>query len=192
MGLDGNGVVSLVAGYGCPLACRYCLNPRCLDPQTKRNYYTVDQLIDILKIDNLYFLATGGGVTFGGGEPLLQASFIKEFCQKRPEGWDVNIESSLNVDLDAVKLLARDISLWIIDIKDMDSDLYKSYTGKDNSKVLRNLKWLSENVDPDKVIIRIPLIPEFNSPEYQAASQKKLEKMGFRHFDVFNYVVREH
>ena len=192
MGLDGNGVVSLVAGYGCPLACKYCLNPRCLNPDTKRNHYTAEQLIDILRIDNLYFLATGGGITFGGGEPLLQAPFIKEFCGLRPKGWNVNVETSFNVDLESVKMLADEIALWIIDIKDMDPNIYQSYTGKDNSQVLTNLKWLSENVDLDKVIIRIPLIPDFNSLENQEASQRKLEELGFHQFDVFHYIIREH
>ena len=72
IGVDGPGVTTLVAFHGCTLSCKYCLNPKSIDPKVKGKRYTPSQLYDEIKKDNLYFLATGGGVTFGGGEPLLQ------------------------------------------------------------------------------------------------------------------------
>ena len=76
---DGHGVTTLVAFHGCPLRCNYCLNPQCLNPAMVWRDITTSQLLDELMLDNLYFLATGGGVTFGGGEPLLHSEFIDEF-----------------------------------------------------------------------------------------------------------------
>ena len=95
---DGKGVTTLAAFHGCPLRCKYCLNPQCLDPKMVWRNITTSQLLDELLLDNLYFLATGGGVTFGGGEPLLRSEFIDEFCRIKVPEWKVNIETSLNVD----------------------------------------------------------------------------------------------
>ena len=66
---DGDGVTTLVGLKGCPLACKYCLNPQCGTAKSER--LTADELYEKVRIDDLYFIATGGGITFGGGEPLL-------------------------------------------------------------------------------------------------------------------------
>ena len=67
MGRDGKGVTTLAAFHSCSLHCKYCLNPACLDSKRAFPQYTPQQLYDKISIDNLYFLATGGGVCFGGG-----------------------------------------------------------------------------------------------------------------------------
>ena len=67
---DGEGVTTLAAFWGCPLRCQYCLNPYCMDEHFKGEMLTPQELYDRVKIDDLYFRASGGGVTFGGGEPL--------------------------------------------------------------------------------------------------------------------------
>ena len=75
---------------------------------------TTSQLLDELMLDNLYFLATGGGVTFGGGEPLLHSEFIDEFCHIKPAEWNVNIETSLNVSRSHLeRVLPHDSQLFI-------------------------------------------------------------------------------
>lgn len=76
MGTDGIGITTLVTFYGCPLNCVYCLNPQCRDKNTVRAEYSPVELMKIIKIDDIYFRMTDGGVTFGGGEPLLYSNFI--------------------------------------------------------------------------------------------------------------------
>ena len=68
---DGRGVTTLVCFYGCPLRCKMCLNPFTFSPDTNIETLTAAELYERVKLDELYFLATNGGVTFGGGEPLL-------------------------------------------------------------------------------------------------------------------------
>ena len=63
---DGNGITTLVAFHGCPLRCKYCLNPQCLNEKLICRSTTPQELLEEVRVDNLYFLATGGGVTFGG------------------------------------------------------------------------------------------------------------------------------
>ena len=78
--MDGDGITTLVAFHGCTLRCKYCLNPQCLNEEFVCRVVTPTELYDEVSIDDLYFTATGGGVTFGGGEPLIRSSFIREFC----------------------------------------------------------------------------------------------------------------
>ena len=76
--IDGEGVTTLVAFHGCPLRCKYCLNPTSLQPDGVWESYDCTQLYEEVRKDELYFLASCGGVTFGGGEPLLQSEFIRQ------------------------------------------------------------------------------------------------------------------
>lgn len=75
IGIDGDGVTTLVGGAGCPLSCRWCLNKNELKNAVPE-WVTAEELLSRVKQDDLYFRATGGGITFGGGEPLLYPSFI--------------------------------------------------------------------------------------------------------------------
>ena len=81
MGTDGAGVTTLVAGAGCPLSCRWCIN-KALLAEAPAEPVTASALIERLSIDDLYFRATGGGPTFGGGEALLHAAFLKRFRER--------------------------------------------------------------------------------------------------------------
>lgn len=187
---DGEGVTTLVAFHGCPLHCQYCLNAQCLQADGVWCRLTPGELYSEVEIDDLYFMATGGGICFGGGEPLLRSDFIKAFAEIMNPEWKLTIETSLNVPLENVKAIASLVQMWYVDIKDMNPDIYKAYGCKENKQVVSNLQWLAANGYADKVIIRLPLIPEYNTDEDRQQSQQQLEKMGFTNFDKFNYIVR--
>ncbi len=187
---DGEGVTTLVGFHGCPLHCEYCLNAQCLQADGVWCRLTPGELYSEVEIDDLYFVATGGGICFGGGEPLLRSEFIKAFAEIMNPEWKLTIESSLNVPLENVKAIASLVQMWYVDIKDMNPDIYKAYGCKENKQVVSNLQWLAANGYADKVIIRLPLIPEYNTDEDRQQSQQQLEKMGFTNFDKFNYIVR--
>ena len=187
---DGEGVTTLVAFHGCPLHCEYCLNAQCLQADGVWCRLTPGELYSEVEIDDLYFVATGGGICFGGGEPLLRSDFIKAFAEIMNPEWKLTIETSLNVPLENVKAIASLVQMWYVDIKDMNPDIYKAYGCKENKQVISNLQWLAANGYADKVIIRLPLIPEYNTDEDRQQSQQQLEEMGFTNFDKFNYIVR--
>nr|WP_311455919.1 radical SAM protein [uncultured Prevotella sp.] len=187
---DGEGVTTLVGFHGCPLHCEYCLNAQCLQADGVWCRLTPGELYSEVEIDDLYFVATGGGICFGGGEPLLRSEFIKAFAEIMNPEWKLTIETSLNVPLKNVKAIASLVQMWYVDIKDMNPDIYKAYGCKENKQVISNLQWLAANGYADKVIIRLPLIPEYNTDEDRQMSQQQLEKMGFTNFDKFNYIVR--
>lgn len=187
---DGEGVTTLVGFHGCPLHCEYCLNAQCLQADGVWCRLTPGELYSEVEIDDLYFVATGGGICFGGGEPLLRSDFIKAFAEIMNPEWKLTIETSLNVPLENVKAIVSLVQMWYVDIKDMNPDIYKAYGCKENKQVISNLQWLAANGYADKVIIRLPLIPEYNTDEDRQRSQQQLEKMGFTNFDKFNYIVR--
>lgn len=160
---DGVGVTTLVCFWGCPLRCQYCQNPQSWRTKTGIRNITPLQLFQEVSIDKLYFFATGGGVTFGGGEPLLYPRFLKEFHEFVEGEWKINLETSLNVPIESLQLIADCIDCFYIDIKDTNNEIYTRYTGKKNERVFANLAWLVEHIGEEKIVVRVPLIPDFNT-----------------------------
>lgn len=187
---DGLGVTTLVAFHGCPLRCRYCLNSQCLRADGVWRTVMPENLLAETMADNLYFLATGGGICFGGGEPLLRTDFIRDFCEQCPKEWRIYMETSLNVEQDLLEKTVPCVDHFYIDVKDMNPTIYKNYTGADNSRVVDNLQWLSRQQLADRVTIRLPLIPNHNTDADRQLSRRQLEAMGFNDFDCFDYVCR--
>lgn len=185
MEIDGEGVTTLIAGAGCPLSCKYCINKAVL--QTPPKSVAAEELYDKVKIDDLYFQATGGGVTFGGGESLLHAEFIRKFrtlCQDR---WHIYAETSLNVPSELVRIAASCVDGFIVDVKDMNPEIYRAYTSRDNAQVIENLKLLLKLVGQERIFVRIPLIPNYNTADDQQNSIAALKSLGLTRFDVFTY-----
>lgn len=129
-----------------------------------------EELIQILLKDKAVFERTGGGVTFSGGEPLLQSEFVFNIMQTcKKHGIHTAIETALCVSWNIIEPLLTVCDLWICDLKSMDSEKHKAATGADNSLILSNLQKLSEklfdsNTKPtnSKLFIRTPVIPDFN------------------------------
>lgn len=187
MGTDGKGISTLITFYGCPLNCKYCLNPQCKKKSTPCTYIEPNDLVNLLMVDDIYFKSTGGGIVFGGGEPLLNAKYIKEVCDLVPLQWKIRIETSLNVKWDKIELLLPYIDQWIIDIKDSNTEIYKNYTGVENLKVYDNVLRLSHKTGKEKLLIRIPKIPNYNTEKNIQESVKLYSNLG--NIDIFNYKI---
>ena len=186
---DGQGVTTLVAFHGCPLRCKYCLNAQCLRPDGVWRQMDALDIMNEVMVDDLYFKATNGGITFGGGEPLLRSDDIVSFCKLMPQEWRITIETSLNADRKHLEAVAPYIDHYFIDVKDMNSQIYRNYTSVDNRQVIDNLQWLAAHEDTLKITIRLPLIPDYNTEADINKSRKQLEAMGFTNFDCFSYKV---
>lgn len=191
MQADGKGITTLVCFHGCPLRCKWCINPFSFAPDTKRTEMSAQDLYDKVKIDQLYFLSTGGGVTFGGGEPLLYPQFLKEFREICGQAWHLCAETSLNVPWENVEAAAECIDKFYIDCKDTNPEIYRRYTGRDNEQMLSNLQKLVSLIGPERIVIRMPLIPEFNTDEDRQKSKALLEEMGVTQFNFFNYILKK-
>ena len=193
MGTDGNGISTLVVFFDCPLHCKYCINDFCHKPQkpfvgVQHAAFTPQELIEILKKDDIYYLMSGGGIVFGGGESLLQSKYIHKVCTLADQRWAKRIETSLNVPWDNIKPILYDMDEWIIDIKDINNDIYKNYTGKDNKNMIKNLLKLRNKISSDKIHIRIPRIAGYNSEyDIEKSIQWVRENIGVEP-EVFSYI----
>ena len=187
IGVDGQGVTTLAAFHGCGLHCRYCLNHRCLESAEGLPLYTPQQLYNLVGVDNLYFIATGGGVCFGGGEPLLRIAFIEEFKSLCGKSWRLTAESSLQVPQQAVTAATRVVDYFIVDIKESNPDIYHAYTGGDSQRAWDNLEHLLALTGPERVMVRVPLIPEYNSEDDCTMTVTRLHEMGVKQIDRFTY-----
>lgn len=187
---DGPGIRTLVLLSGCHLDCAYCLNGN-LRSGKAGSLFEPEELLYRVRKDDIYFKASGGGITFGGGEPLLHGGFIREFRQICPPDWTITVETSLNVPKEDVEALLGSVDFWIVDIKDMDPGKYLEYTGESNEHVVENLGLLRERIDKSKVLVRVPRIGGLNTPEDVERSEGIIRNMGFD-TEVFEYVIPDH
>lgn len=187
-GVDGPGVRTLVCAMNCPLRCHYCLNACSWNGSFHAEPFTVQELYDTVQIDNLYFQSTGGGITFGGGEPLLYPEFLAHFARFCPEEWDLRVETSLSVPKENLEMTMNVFSHFCVDIKSMNPDTYLRYTGNTLKTALNNLQLLLAHRGPGAVTIRVPLIPEFNDADEQESSSVALHSLGVTDLDLFSYI----
>ncbi|WP_254918842.1 radical SAM protein [Segatella copri] len=197
MGIDGKGVTTLVTFMGCQLRCKYCLNERChgavyeddgITPGKGILILSPQQLYDRVKKDNIYFQATGGGVCFGGGEPLEHPEFIMEFRKLCGTRWKITVETALACHPHNIELLAPIVDHWIVDIKDMNPRIREKYTGRVGDSA-HQLCYLKQYGIVDNVTIRVPHIPGFNTDEDVKRSIEQVKILGFKDIQEFEYLV---
>jgi pyruvate formate lyase activating enzyme len=117
-----------------------------------------------IRKDVPFFDTSGGGVTFSGGEPLVQAEFLMEMLQAcGKEDIHRALDTSGYTDPETLKRLAPHIDLFLFDLKFMDAEKHRHYTGVSNEQILKNLEMLARL--NSRIIIRIPLIPGINDDE---------------------------
>lgn len=124
---------------------------------------TVEQLIKELKKDAINYRRSGGGITLSGGEPLVQSDFTRELLKAcKAQGWHTAIETTGYTNSETIEEVFPYIDLVLMDIKSTNLELHKEYTGVSNEIILKNAKRISEIT---KMVVRVPLISEFNSRE---------------------------
>jgi pyruvate formate lyase activating enzyme len=118
--------------------------------------YTSGELASFLNRQAGILRAAEGGVTFSGGEPLMQAEFVAEICDLLNDV-HVILDTSGYAPADALRLVAERCDLVYYDLKIIDSQLHRYHTGVDNDQILSNLRFLSTLDIP--FVIRVPLVP---------------------------------
>ncbi len=164
---DGPGIRTTVFLKGCPLACSWCHNPEGLrrEPQVMRSplgerivgrRYDADELAAIIRRQAGILASNEGGLTFSGGEPLAQWRFVADVIDRLP-GLHVVLDTSGFGPDRAFRALALRAQLVHFDLKLVDPDAHRRWTGRDNAPILRNLVTLRRLDRP--FVIRVPLIP---------------------------------
>ncbi len=117
-------------------------------------------IAEVLK-DKVFYETSGGGVTFSGGEPMVQFEFLLAMLKRaKSEGLHVCIETCGYAPQERFAQILPYIDLFLYDIKASDPELHKRFTGVDNSLILENLRFIGGN--GGKIVLRCPLIPGVN------------------------------
>ena len=169
---DGPGIRTTVFLKGCSLHCPWCLNPENINSGVEKYIDNGEEHIcgKEIPLSEIYdecvkdkkFYGNDGGVTFSGGEPLLIINRYEPLLQKLKE---VNVslcaESALFVNLNNVKLAAKYLDSFCIDIKILDSEKCKSLLGGDIELYKRNIDYLLST--GKRIQFRVPLISPFTT-----------------------------
>ncbi len=170
---DGPGIRTTVFMKGCPLDCWWCHNPESRQPEpelvqiatgdgsrceTVGREITVSELANEVRKDELFFDESGGGVTFSGGEPLMQIDFLEASLRAcRELGIHTALDTTGYAPREDMESIADLVDLYLYDLKLMDNEAHQKFTGVPNDLVLENLAWLAK--EQKNVQIRIPMIP---------------------------------
>lgn len=153
---------------------------------------TSDEIFDVIIKDKEFYKTSGGGVTFSGGEPLLQSDFLAELLKKCKDA-DIStaIETAANVNWKIFEKIFPYLDLIICDVKCIDEDLHKKLTGVTNKLILENAKNLINS--DKKILFRMPVIPGCNMDEVEKVADfvkgfdfelMAYHKIGFGKYDA--------
>ena len=124
-------------------------------------WLTVDQVMDVVRRDSVYYKNSGGGVTFSGGEPTAQPRFLAACAQQcREEGIHTALDTCGFVEWTVLEAVLPHSDLFLFDLKHMDSQEHERFTGVNSDLILENLQRIDQRAKP--IWIRIPLITGYN------------------------------
>lgn len=169
---DGPGIRTVVFFKGCPLRCLWCHNPesRQLFPQTgmdeKGNPVRYGRLISAgelmgqLEEDRVFYRASGGGVTFSGGEPLFQPDFLLELCKGlKEQGISACVETSGFAAPEILERILPWVDLFLFDYKETGQERCRKETGASSEMILDNLARLDGA--GKRIWLRCPMVPGY-------------------------------
>ena len=177
---DGPGIRVTFFMKGCPLKCRWCHNPEGISPfpemviQTNKigerefskneevgTYYSVEDILEIIDKEKVFFKQSKGGITFSGGEPMLQVEFLLEALKEcKKNGYHTGVDTSGYSSADNYRSIIPFTDLFLFDIKHLDDVKHIESTGVSNTGIIENYRHLLES--GKDIMVRIPIIPGFN------------------------------
>ncbi len=174
---DGPGIRTTVFLKGCPLKCWWCHNPEGQNPEPERIWnnqntrkeiigreVSVEEVIAEIEKDLIFYDESGGGVTFSGGEPLIQHDFLDDLlisCQKRD--LSTTLDTCGYASWEIFEKIKDKVDLFLYDLKMIDDKKHQKYTGVSVLPILSNLKRL--DTEGKNIIIRFPVITGITETE---------------------------
>jgi len=174
---DGPGIRTTIFFKGCPLKCWWCHNPESQDfkseesirklilsgkrferSETTGKFMSENEVMFEVLQDQLFYDESGGGVTFSGGEPLMQEPFLHDLLKTcKQKGLHTAVDTSGYAHRSIIEKIADHVDLFLYDLKMINNALHRKYTGVSNRSILENLKFLYST--GKNVMIRFPVIP---------------------------------
>ena len=174
---DGPGIRTTVFFKGCPLNCWWCHNPESRDAaiensvkhlslngkkfdrvETTGKWMSAYEVMQEVERDRIFYDESEGGVSFSGGEPLLQEAFLVGLMKtSNQQGIHTTLDTSGYATKEAMAHVSKWADLILFDLKLMNDELHRKYTGVSNVPVLENLKFLVK--EGKRIVMRFPVIP---------------------------------
>lgn len=187
---DGKGIRTIVFLKGCVLRCQWCCNPESQrydietmlvggKPKVMGQDITVEEVMEIVEKDRPYYRRSGGGLTLSGGESLCQPEFARALLKVAKEnGITTAMESMACAEYAVIESILPYLDQYLMDIKHMNPEKHKAFTGKSNELMLENAAKVAAS-GMTELSIRVPVVPTFNdTPEEIAEIAKYAEKIG--------------
>jgi len=214
---DGPGIRVTFFMKGCPLSCRWCHNPEGISAepetviQTNRigdkefsrteavgKYYSVEDILSIVEKERIFINQSKGGLTFSGGEPMLQFDFLLEALKAcKSYGYHTAVDTSGYSSTENYRSVIPFTDLFLFDLKHMDEARHIEYTGVSNTLILENYRLIAES--GKDIMVRVPVIPGYNDDNKnimkvrqflsatKAASLKKINLLPFHKIGSSKY-----
>jgi len=195
---DGPGIRTIVFLKGCVLRCRWCCNPESQEYKIQEmnqngkiktigKDVTVQEVLDEVEKDRIYFRRSGGGLTLSGGESMCQPDFAEALLMEAHErGINTAIETTACAPWETVARLLPYLDTVLLDIKHMDSSKHKEFTTQPNELILENAKKIAHS--GVNLIVRVPVIPTFNDTvEEISAIARFAHSIGVKHMHLLPY-----
>ncbi|MCF8225784.1 MAG: glycyl-radical enzyme activating protein [Bacteroidales bacterium] len=180
---DGPGIRTTVFFKGCPLRCPWCHNPESHDTHIEAYNETMiidgkeiimakiygkrvdlNELVEEMLLDRVFYEESGGGATISGGEPLMQFDALLELLQELGnKGIHRAVDTSGYAPAEKILEIAAHTDLFLYDLKIINPNKHKELTGADNELIINNADLLLEG--GHNVVFRIPVIPGINDSE---------------------------
>ena len=170
---DGPGIRTIVFLKGCVLRCRWCCNPESQEYRIQNmkvlgedkvigRDVTVREMIEEVEKDRAYYYRSGGGITLSGGECMCQADFSRDLLRAAKErGINTAVESMACAPWEKIEQVLPYLDVYLMDIKHMDQEKHKEFTGRANGLMLENARRVAL-YGKTRLVIRVPVIPTFN------------------------------
>jgi len=192
--VDGPGIRTVFFMQGCPARCAYCHNPDSWKVGAGRDV-EVDELVHRAKRGSAYY-GKEGGVTFSGGEPLMQGEFLLEAIKAiKAEGFHVALDTSGTYLDEHSEAVIDAVDLILLDIKHVDPDEFKNLTGREQDMLYPLIDMINRLGKP--VWIRQVIMPGYNDTEAyieslnaflkQIKTIEKIELLGYHSMAVKKY-----
>jgi len=205
---DGPGIRSTVFFKGCPLSCAWCHNPESQEKQpltTKKissldgieyespeivGYETsVEEVMEEVLQDNIFYEESGGGITFSGGEPLMQPEFLLSLLKEcANHGIHTSLDTCGYADPEVFEMVIPLTDLFLYDLKLQEEENHIKYTSRSNMLIIKNLELLVEK--GARVVIRFPLIPGITNSESNMANIGEImSRLSLNKIDILPYHI---
>jgi len=189
---DGPGIRTTIFFQGCPLRCLWCQNPEALSmkPHAATDApFSLDDVMEIVLRDRDYYIRTGGGVTFSGGDPLWQnTESLLQLCRLlKQESIHIAVETALHVPWTNVHPLLSFVDLFLVDLKVVGDDKrHKQFTRQDSRLIHENIRKLLAT--DAKIRFRMVIVPGYNDDEQQiAATADFLKSINYKTIELLKY-----